>query len=140
MTGALGAEANAGVVPVREGFGFDMELLTAWLQDNVAGFHGPVELFQFKGGQSNPTFKLVAKSGDYMLRRKPPGQLTKGRRVVGNGAERLASCGYGGQRSAFVHQGNSRLAFWWRNSDSAAPANPSSENKLKVVVKSPARP
>ena len=47
------------------------------MQANVADYEGPLEVFQFKGGQSNPTFKLVAKSGDYVLRRKPPGQLAK---------------------------------------------------------------
>lgn len=103
MTGALGAEANAGVVPVREGFGFDMELLTAWLQDNVAGFHGPVELFQFKGGQSNPTFKLVAKSGDYVLRRKPPGQLAKGAHAVDREAKVLTALYEQGYPVAKVH-------------------------------------
>jgi aminoglycoside phosphotransferase (APT) family kinase protein len=49
--------------------------LTAWMQDNVAGFAGPIEVRKFSGGQSNPTYKVHAKSGDYVLRRKPMGVL-----------------------------------------------------------------
>ncbi|MBB95481.1 MAG: phosphotransferase family protein [Rhodobacteraceae bacterium] len=103
MSDALSAEANAGVVPVREGFGFDMEALTGWLRANVDGFEGPVELFQFKGGQSNPTFKLVAKSGDYVLRRKPPGQLAKGAHAVDREARVLGALHRQGFPVARVH-------------------------------------
>jgi aminoglycoside phosphotransferase (APT) family kinase protein len=42
---------------------------------NVAGFEGPLHLTKFKGGQSNPTYKAEAKSGNYVLRRKPFGPL-----------------------------------------------------------------
>jgi aminoglycoside phosphotransferase (APT) family kinase protein len=47
--------------------------LEAWLAANVAGFRGPVRLAKFAGGQSNPTYKVSAASGDYVLRRKPLG-------------------------------------------------------------------
>jgi hypothetical protein len=36
---------------------------------------GPLQVAQFKGGQSNPTYRLDAASGTYVLRRKPPGAL-----------------------------------------------------------------
>jgi aminoglycoside phosphotransferase (APT) family kinase protein len=42
---------------------------------HVDGFVGPIHLTKFKGGQSNPTYKLAAASGDYVLRRKPFGPL-----------------------------------------------------------------
>jgi len=42
---------------------------------NVAGFEGPLHLTKFKGGQSNPTYKIAAQSGNYVLRRKPFGVL-----------------------------------------------------------------
>lgn len=103
MTDALGAEANAGVVPVREGFGFDLAALSAWMQAHVEGFQGPLEVFQFKGGQSNPTFKLVAQSGDYVLRRKPPGQLAKGAHAVDREARVLAALHPQGFPVAKVH-------------------------------------
>ncbi|MDE3176110.1 MAG: phosphotransferase family protein [Pseudomonadota bacterium] len=47
--------------------------LEAWLRDQVAGYRGPARVEKFAGGQSNPTFKLVAPSGAYVLRRKPIG-------------------------------------------------------------------
>jgi aminoglycoside phosphotransferase (APT) family kinase protein len=45
------------------------------MQDNVAGFEGPIEVFKFAGGQSNPTYRINATSGSYVLRRKPFGPL-----------------------------------------------------------------
>jgi len=52
----------------------DAELAT-YLEDQVAGFRGPLTSRKFKGGQSNPTYLIEAASGRYVLRRKPPGQL-----------------------------------------------------------------
>lgn len=49
--------------------------LGEWLKANVAGFEGPFELSKFPSGQSNPTYRIVAASGDYVLRRKPFGPL-----------------------------------------------------------------
>lgn len=56
--------------------------LLLWLQDHVEGFEGPARLDKFKGGQSNPTFRLSAASGDYVLRRQPPGELLKSAHAV----------------------------------------------------------
>ena len=50
-------------------------VLAAYLETALAGFHGPLSSSKFKGGQSNPTYRLDAASGAYVLRRKPPGQL-----------------------------------------------------------------
>jgi aminoglycoside phosphotransferase (APT) family kinase protein len=49
--------------------------LGRWLEANVEGFRGPFELEKFAWGQSNPTYRIRARSGDYVLRRKPFGQL-----------------------------------------------------------------
>ena len=49
--------------------------LAEWMAANVDGFEGPLHLTKFKGGQSNPTYKVEAKSGNYVLRRKPFGPL-----------------------------------------------------------------
>ncbi|QUT06551.1 phosphotransferase [Sphingobium phenoxybenzoativorans] len=76
------ADANVGTTPVREGYAFDEAALAAWMQANVAGFSGPLTVEQFKGGQSNPTYKLVTPGKSYVLRRKPPGQLLKGAHAV----------------------------------------------------------
>jgi aminoglycoside phosphotransferase (APT) family kinase protein len=53
----------------------DEAALGAWLQANVEGFVGPFELVKFSSGQSNPTYRIRAASGDYVLRRKPFGKL-----------------------------------------------------------------
>lgn len=60
----------------------DLERLGSWLRENLAGFAGPVRAEKFNRGQSNPTFRLSAASGDYVLRRKPPGVLLKSAHAV----------------------------------------------------------
>jgi aminoglycoside phosphotransferase (APT) family kinase protein len=72
------AEQNTGAGAVREGLGFDEAALGTWMAANVAGFSGPLEVKQFKGGQSNPTYALTTPTANYVLRRKPPGQLLPG--------------------------------------------------------------
>jgi aminoglycoside phosphotransferase (APT) family kinase protein len=49
--------------------------LGAWLARSVPGFGGPFTLHALSGGQSNPTYRIAAASGDYVLRRKPDGAL-----------------------------------------------------------------
>ncbi len=53
----------------------DEAALTAWMAANVAGFEGPLSYVKFAGGQSNPTYRIDAPSGHYVLRRKPFGPL-----------------------------------------------------------------
>ena len=65
----------SGTAEVREQHRFDEQKLLAWLQDKVQGFEGPLTVQQFKGGQSNPTYKLITPRQNYVLRRKPPGTL-----------------------------------------------------------------
>ena len=72
------AEQNSGAGAVREGLGFDEAALARWLEANVANFAGPLTVEQFKGGQSNPTYRLSTPQARYVLRRKPPGQLLPG--------------------------------------------------------------
>jgi aminoglycoside phosphotransferase (APT) family kinase protein len=55
--------------------GLNEEALGRWLEANVEGFLPPFELTKFPSGQSNPTYRIGAASGDYVLRRKPFGQL-----------------------------------------------------------------
>ena len=64
---------NAG--PVRAAHQLDEGKLQAWLQDNVEGYDGPLQVMQFKGGQSNPTYWLADDRRQYVLRKKPPGRL-----------------------------------------------------------------
>ena len=53
----------------------DEAALGHWLEANVQGFIGPFQLSKFPSGQSNPTYKISAGSGEYVMRRKPFGQL-----------------------------------------------------------------
>jgi aminoglycoside phosphotransferase (APT) family kinase protein len=73
---------NSGTMPVRDGLGFDTEPLRAWMEREVEGFAGPLTVEQFRGGQSNPTYKLTTPSRAYVLRRKPPGKLLPGAHAV----------------------------------------------------------
>jgi aminoglycoside phosphotransferase (APT) family kinase protein len=60
----------------------DLDVLVPYLQQHVAGFEGPATAEKFAGGQSNPTFKISAASGQYVLRRQPPGELLKSAHAV----------------------------------------------------------
>lgn len=60
----------------------DEGVLTAYLQAYVPGFSGPLSASKFPGGQSNPTFRIDADSGTYVLRRQPPGKLLKSAHAV----------------------------------------------------------
>ena len=60
---------------VREAHRFDEGALDRYLAEYLEGYRGPLRVRQFEGGQSNPTFLLNADSGDYVLRKKPPGVL-----------------------------------------------------------------
>ena len=53
----------------------DAGALGAYLAGHIAGFAGPLSLARFKGGQSNPTYKLSTPAASYVLRRKPFGKL-----------------------------------------------------------------
>ncbi|GAB3757969.1 phosphotransferase [Ramlibacter monticola] len=50
---------------------FDTGALTAWLEKNLEGFRGPLTVEMFKGGQSNPTYRLVTPQCSYVMRAKP---------------------------------------------------------------------
>ncbi|MHA0318654.1 phosphotransferase [Sphingomonas melonis] len=78
MTEALSQTANAGTTAVRDAHRFDEVALARWMADHVDGFSGPLTVDQFKGGQSNPTYRLTTPTAAYVLRRKPPGPLLKG--------------------------------------------------------------
>jgi aminoglycoside phosphotransferase (APT) family kinase protein len=84
---------SADTIPVREQHRIDEVALTRWMSDNVAGFQGPLLVDQFKGGQSNPTYRLRTPTRSYVLRRKPPGVLLKGAHAVEREARVMAALG-----------------------------------------------
>jgi aminoglycoside phosphotransferase (APT) family kinase protein len=67
---------------VRAGHEIDRAALERYLSDHLDGFRGPAEIRQFEGGQSNPTYFLRTTNRDYVLRKKPPGQLLRSAHAV----------------------------------------------------------
>ena len=100
---SAGETENAGTVPVRKAHRFDEVALARWMTANVADYAGPLRVEQFKGGQSNPTYKLVTPGRAYVLRRKPSGQLLKGAHAVEREARVLSALGPTGYPVAHVH-------------------------------------
>jgi aminoglycoside phosphotransferase (APT) family kinase protein len=60
----------------------DTGVLEPYLEANVNGFSGLISAEKFADGQSNPTFKISAESGEYVLRRQPSGELLKSAHAV----------------------------------------------------------
>lgn len=60
-----------GTRPVSDKHAFDTLALTLWLEKNLTGFAGPINVAMFKGGQSNPTYLLNTPSKSYVMRAKP---------------------------------------------------------------------
>ena len=50
---------------------FDLTALDAYLSQHLEGFQGPLTVQIFKGGQSNPTYKLITPGRAYVMRTKP---------------------------------------------------------------------
>jgi aminoglycoside phosphotransferase (APT) family kinase protein len=67
---------------VRPALRFSEERLAQWMMEHVQGYRGPMLVEQFKGGQSNPTYKLLTPEKSYVIRRKPPGILLRGAHAV----------------------------------------------------------
>ena len=65
------SENFVGTMPVQERQRFDLQRLEQYLREHVEGFTGPLAVEQFKGGQSNPTFRLSAGGRSYAMRSKP---------------------------------------------------------------------
>ena len=77
MSGAAAStdDVFGGTKPVEERHRFDEARLAEWMKANVSGYQGPLTVTQFKGGQSNPSFRLDTPSHSYVMRRKPLGKL-----------------------------------------------------------------
>ena len=70
------SELPENLTAVRAAHVFEERRLADYMEANVAGFHNPIRVLQFEGGQSNPTFHITDGAGRmYVLRKKPPGKL-----------------------------------------------------------------
>lgn len=71
------------LVPVREAHRLDEAALSAYLADRLPDFDpADLEILQFEGGQSNPTYMLKSAGRRYVLRKKPPGKLLPSAHMV----------------------------------------------------------
>jgi len=69
-------EADQGTTAVREGHQIDLNKLQTYLSEKIPELKTPLDISQFKFGQSNPTYLLAdANKKQYVLRKKPPGVL-----------------------------------------------------------------
>lgn len=87
------ANPNAGFAEVGERHRFDEAALAEWMAATIPDFVGPLTVHQFKGGQSNPTYRLSTPGRNYVLRRKPPGRLADGAHAVEREARILTALG-----------------------------------------------
>src|SRR5262245_4496752 len=72
VTGAVSTRTK----PVEQRLRFNSVSLERHLAAHIEGLRGPLQIEQFEGGQSNPTYRLTAPDGHrFVLRRKPPGKL-----------------------------------------------------------------
>ncbi|MGI9440677.1 MAG: phosphotransferase, partial [Parvibaculales bacterium] len=70
-----GIEKFGGTKEVADTHKFDEKKLEEFAAAHVEGFAGPMQVRQFKGGQSNPTYQIITPNKKYVMRRKPPGKL-----------------------------------------------------------------
>lgn len=78
---------------MRDSVRIDAQRLADWMTDNVEDFAGPLRIEEFKGGQSNPTYRLATPGRNYVLRRKPPGRLLRGAHAVDREARVMSALG-----------------------------------------------
>jgi aminoglycoside phosphotransferase (APT) family kinase protein len=86
-------EANTGTREVSERLRFDTAALDRWLAEHIPAHDGPIKVSQFKGGQSNPTYRIDTARTAFVLRRKPPGKLLPGAHAVDREYRVLAALG-----------------------------------------------
>jgi len=70
-------EEFMGTRPISERQKFDIGAMQEYMRRHVEGFSGELSVEQFKGGQSNPTFKLTSTSGQRYVLRTKPGPVAK---------------------------------------------------------------
>jgi aminoglycoside phosphotransferase (APT) family kinase protein len=83
----------SGTKPVEERHRIDEARLDGFLKENVEGYQGPLTVLQFKGGQSNPTYRLNTPGRSYVMRRKPFGKLLPSAHAVDREFKVIAALG-----------------------------------------------
>ena len=70
-------DSDVELTPVREHHRFDQARLWTYLGNHIDDNFSGARVQQFEGGQSNPTFLVSTAQKNYVVRKKPPGQLLK---------------------------------------------------------------
>ena len=83
----------SGTRPVEERHRIDEIRLAGWMNEHVEGYEGPLTILQFKGGQSNPTYRLNTSGRSYVMRRKPFGKLLPSAHAVDREFKVIAALG-----------------------------------------------
>ncbi len=96
-------DAFSGTKAVADALKFDQRALENWMDQHVEGFAGPLTVEQFKGGQSNPTYKLTTPRHSYVLRRKPPGKLLPSAHAVEREYQVMKALGAQGFPAPHMH-------------------------------------
>ena len=65
----------SGTKEVDESLQIDAAKLQPWIDAYIPSAGKISTIEQFKGGQSNPTYKIITDKKNLVLRRKPPGKL-----------------------------------------------------------------
>jgi aminoglycoside phosphotransferase (APT) family kinase protein len=91
--GVKNDEEFSGTKPVEERHRIYEASLDRWMQANVEGYAGPLTVAQFKGGQSNPTYRLDTPGRSYVMRRKPFGKLLPSAHAVDREFRVIAALG-----------------------------------------------
>ena len=86
-------EEFSGTKPVEERHRIDEMRLDGWMREHVEGYQGPLTVLQFKGGQSNPTYRLDTPGRSYVMRRKPFGKLLPSAHAVDREFRVIAALG-----------------------------------------------
>jgi len=91
--GVRNDEEFSGTKPVEERHRIDEGRLEGWMREHVEGYQGPLTVLQFKGGQSNPTYRLDTPTRSYVMRRKPFGKLLPSAHAVDREFRVIAALG-----------------------------------------------
>ncbi|MBR0692706.1 phosphotransferase family protein [Bradyrhizobium lablabi] len=86
-------EEFSGTREVEERHRINEANLDAWMKEHVEGYQGPLKVLQFKGGQSNPTYKLETPGRNYVMRRRPFGKLLPSAHAVDREFRVIAALG-----------------------------------------------
>ena len=86
-------EEFSGTKEVEERHRINEASLDGWMREHVEGYQGPLTVLQFKGGQSNPTYRLDTPGRSYVMRRKPFGKLLPSAHAVDREFRVIAALG-----------------------------------------------